>query len=84
MPFFSNGQAGHHFDIGAFLPGSLTHCHVNYANFNSAICVFKQLFSAKYFAKAFQTRTENCTQVSLRRRIHGNCCYETCLILYLQ
>ena len=80
MPFFANGQAGHHFDIGPFLLGSLTYYYVNYANFCSAICVFKQLFSAKYFAKAFQTRTEYCTQISLRCRIHGNCCYETCLI----
>ena len=68
MPFFTltSVKARHHFDIGPFfMPSSLTHCYVNYANSNSAICVFKKLFSAKYFAKAFQTRAENCTQVSL-------------------
>ena len=41
MSFFANGQAGHYVDIGPFLPGSLTHCDVNYANLNSVICVFK-------------------------------------------
>ena len=34
MPFFANGQVGHHFDIGPFLPVALMHYYVNYANLN--------------------------------------------------